>query len=296
MSLDGFTRHDVTVDGVRIAAWVGGSGPPVLLLHGYPQTHAMWEAVAPALSAERTVVVTDLRGYGDSDKPPGGADHAGYAKRTMAADQVGVMAALGFERFALVGHDRGARVAHRAALDHPDRITRLAVLDIAPTHYMLATADRILGLAYFHWFFLAQPPGLPEAMIESDPTRWLMRMLGEARPGGSGYRRPEAIEEYTRAFLSPGAITAGCEDYRAGVGIDFDQDEADRARRVRCPLLVLWGADGFIGRRYDPLAVWREYADDVRGQPVGSGHYLPEEDPAGVLGALTPFLDEIPDS
>jgi haloacetate dehalogenase len=291
MVLDGFVRSDVVVDGVRIATWVKGSGPPVLLLHGYPQTHVMWHAVAPALSAGHTVVLSDLRGYGDSDKPPGGDDHSGYAKRSMAADQIGVMASLGFDQFSLIGHDRGGRVAHRAALDHPERVTRLAVLDIAPTHHMLATADRQLALAYFHWFFLSQPPGLPEAMIEADPDRWLLRMLGEAQTGGSGFRHADLIAEYVRAFRAPGAITAGCEDYRAAVTVDFRHDEADRHQRVRCPLLVLWGADGFIGRHYDPIAVWQEYAEDVRGQPLGSGHYLPEEAPGPVISALEEFLD-----
>jgi haloacetate dehalogenase len=292
MAIEGFTRHDPVIDGVRIATWVGGSGPPVLLLHGYPQTHLTWHLVAPALSARHTVVVTDLRGYGESDKPAGGDDHSGYAKRNMAADQMGVMNSLGFDRFAIVGHDRGGRVGHRAALDHPQRVSRLAVLDIAPTHYMLATADRAMALSYFHWFFLAQAPGLPEAMIEADPDRWLLRMLGEGRPGGSGFRSPQLVAEYQTAFRAPGAIAAGCEDYRAGVTVDFDHDEADRDRRVRCPLLALWGADGFIARRYDPVEVWQLYADDGRGRGLGSGHYIPEEAPGPLIGALEEFLGE----
>jgi pimeloyl-ACP methyl ester carboxylesterase len=199
MLLDGFRRSDVEVDGVRIATWVRGQGPPVLLLHGYPQTHVMWHVVAPRLVEGHTVVVTDLRGYGESDAPPGGDDHAGYAKRAMAADLVGVMGSLGFERFSVVGHDRGARVGHRMALDHPDRVDRLAVIDIAPTHHVFATADRALAQAYFHWFFLAQPGGLPERMIGADPDGWLVNQLERGHGGGAPFD-PEARQAYLEAF------------------------------------------------------------------------------------------------
>jgi haloacetate dehalogenase len=289
MLLEDFERRDVTVGGVRIAAWVAGRGSPVLALHGYPQTHVMWHGVAPALAEDHTVVLTDLRGYGDSDKPPGGADHAGYAKRAMAADQVGVMAELGFDRFALVGHDRGARVGHRLALDHPDRLSALAVIDIAPTHHMVATTDLVMARAYFHWFFLSQRPPLPERLIGADPDLWLMAQLRAGHAGGVEFH-PDAIAAYLEAFRRPETITATCEDYRAAVTVDFQTDEADRERRVTCPLLVLWGDNGFIGHRYDTLAVWRDYAVDVVGEGLPAGHYVPEEAPGPVITALRAFL------
>jgi haloacetate dehalogenase len=287
--LEQFTRADQTVDGVRIATWVAGSGPPVLLLHGYPQTHVMWHAVAPALAADHTVVLTDLRGYGDSDKPPAGADHVGYAKRTMAADQVGVMAALGFDRFALVGHDRGARVAHRLALDHPGRVERVAVLDIAPTHHMVTTTDLRMARAYFHWFFLAQAPDLPERMIGADPAGWLRNQFARVHPG-SRPLHPDAVAAYEAAFSDPAAIAASCEDYRAALTVDLADDEADRDRRVVCPLLVIWGEHGFIGARYQPVEVWRQYADNVEGTSVPTSHFVAEEDPEGTVSLLSGWL------
>lgn len=288
MLLEGFHRRDITVDGTRIAAWVKGGGPPVLLLHGYPQTHLMWHAVAPALAEHRTVVLTDLRGYGDSDAPPGGRDHASYAKQAMARDQVGVMGDLGFERFAVVGHDRGGRVGHRMALDHPDRVEALAVIDIVPTHYALATADRSMAQAYFHWFFLSQAAPLPERMIGADPAAWLDACLGGW--GGGEAFHPEAVDAYHQAFARPAAIAASCEDYRAAVTVDYAADEAARDRRVSCPLLVLWGEQGFVGHRYDPLSTWRQYAEDVRGQALPCGHFVPEEAPAPTVEALREFL------
>lgn len=289
MLLEDFQRRDVTVEGVRIATWIAGSGPPVLTLHGYPQTHVMWHAVAPALARDHTVVLTDLRGYGLSDHPPGGDDHAGYAKRTMAADQVGVMAGLGFDRFAVVGHDRGARVGHRLALDHPERVSALAVIDIAPTHHMVANTDLRMARAYFHWFFLAQAPPLPERLIGADPELWVTTQMHGAHGGGLDFH-PEAVAAYLEAFSRPETITASCEDYRAALTIDFETDEADRGRRVACPLLALWGARGFVGARYDPLAVWREYADDVRGAGLPAGHFVPEEAPEEVIASLRDFL------
>jgi haloacetate dehalogenase len=293
MFLEQFTRADQTVGGTRIATWVAGSGPPVLLLHGYPQTHLIWHAVAPALAATHTVVLTDLRGYGDSDKPPAGADHREYAKRTMAADQVGVMAGLGFERFALVGHDRGGRVGHRLALDHPDRVERLAVLDIAPTHHMVTTTDLRMATAYFHWFFLAQPPDRPERMLGADPGGWVRAQLDKAY-NGSRPLDPAAVDAYVTAFSDPASIAASCEDYRAALTIDLAHDEADRDRRVECPLLVLWGAHGFIGWRYDPIGVWRDYARHVEGRSLPTGHYVPEEDPEGTAAVLAAWLVAAP--
>jgi haloacetate dehalogenase len=287
--LDGFARADRVVDGVRIATWVAGTGPPLLLLHGYPQTHLMWHAVAPRLIRRFTVVLTDLRGYGESDKPPAGPEHAAYAKRAMAADQVGVMAALGFDAFALVGHDRGGRVGHRLALDHPERVTRLAVVDIAPTHHMLTTADLALARAYFHWFFLSQPPDLPERMIGADPDAWTRSQLQRGWAATTPMD-PEAMAAYLAAGRDPSAIAGACGDYRAALGVDLDHDQADRHRRVTCPLLVIWGQHGFIAARYDPVAAWCAYASDVRGVALPAGHFVPEEDPQGTLSALEDFL------
>ncbi|HVL84838.1 MAG TPA: alpha/beta hydrolase [Pseudonocardia sp.] len=289
--LPGFTDHDVDVDGVRIHAAVGGSGPPLLLLHGYPQTHLMWHAVAPRLAARFTVVAADLRGYGGSSRPPGGDDHAAYAKRAMAADQVGLMERLGFERFAVAGHDRGARVVHRMCRDHPGRVTRAAVLDIVPTLHVFDHTDRALATAYYHWFFLSQPPDLPERLIGGAPEYYLRRCLaGWSRRDGAF--DDGVVAEYVRAFADPATIAATCEDYRAGASIDLEHDRAD-PRRVACPLLVLWGADGFVGRNYDVLGVWREQATDpslVSGRGLPGGHFVPEEAPEETFGELRAFF------
>jgi haloacetate dehalogenase len=287
--LEGFRRADVEVQGVRIATWVRGQGPPVLLLHGYPQTHVMWHAVAPVLAEEHTVVLTDLRGYGDSDAPPGGDDHGAYAKRTMAADQVGVMGSLGFEHFSVVGHDRGGRVGHRMALDHPARVDRLAVLDIVPTHHVFATADRALAQAYFHWFFLAQPGGLPERMIGADPDGWLTNQLERGHGGGAPFD-PDARHAYLTAFRRPEVIAASCADYQAAATVDFRTDDDEREARVTCPLLVIWGEQGFVGARYDVLDVWRSYARRVEGRSLACGHFLPEECGPEVATELLGFL------
>ena len=299
---EGFEARDVGIDGtgidgsVTIRALVGGDGPPLLLLHGYPQTHAMWHLVAPALARTHTVVATDLRGYGDSSKPAGDSEHARYSKRAMADDQVAVMRALGFDRWAVVGHDRGARVTHRMCLDHPASVSRAAVLDIVPTRHMFGTADKAFGMAYYHWFFLAQPHDLPERMIGADAEYYIRRKMaqwsGVDVTALSDVFAPEAFAEYLRCFTDRATIHASCEDYRAAATIDLEHDEVDvlKGRRVHCPLQVLWGAKGFIGRQYDPLAVWRLYADDVTGSPVGSGHFLAEEAPDETLAALEHFL------
>jgi haloacetate dehalogenase len=283
--------RDVTVDGVRVHAEIGGSGPPVLLLHGYPQCHLMWHRAAPELARAHTVVAADLRGYGDSAKPPAGDDHAGYGKRAMAADQVGLMRALGFDRFAVVGHDRGARVAHRMCLDHPEAVTRVAVLDIAPTRHMFNTADLSFGRAYYHWFFLAQPPELPERLIGSDPEFFLRSSMARWSADPAAFD-PAAMAEYLRHFADPDTIRASCEDYRAAASIDLEHDEEDftAGRRVCCPLLALWGGRGFVSRQYDVLEVWRRYAEDVRGAALDCGHFLAEEAPEGTVEALGQFL------
>ncbi len=288
---EGFERVRIETEGASINAVCGGKGPPVLLLHGYPQTLVMWHLAAPRLAESFTVVATDLRGYGDSSKPEGGANHAAYSKRSMAADQVEVMEALGFGSFAAVGHDRGGRVAHRMALDYPERVTKLAVLDIVPTHYVFATADKELATAYYHWFFLIQPYDLPERLIGADPDYFLGKKLGG---WGTGIEMfvPEAYAEYERCFSDPKTIHASCEDYRAAATIDLEHDEADRDQRVECPLLALWGEKGVVERLYEVLEVWSEYARNVRGRTLPCGHYLPEERPGETVGELVSFLED----
>jgi len=290
--LPGFRAVSAEGVGATIACLVGGSGPPLLMLHGYPQTHAMWHRIAPALARRYTVVCADLRGYGDSSKPPSDASHAPYSKRAMAADMVAVMRALGHPRFRLVGHDRGGRVAHRLAVDHRDAVEKVAVLDIAPTLAMYEKTDRAFATAYYHWFFLIQPFDLPERMIGADPVAYLRTKIGGWGSGGTAFFDPRALAEYERCFSDPATIHATCEDYRAAASIDLEHDAADRAagRRVRCPLLALWGERGIVHRLFDPLAEWRAVADDVRGRPLPCGHYLAEEAPDATLAELEAFL------
>ena len=286
---EGFERIQIETRGASINAVRGGEGPPVLLLHGYPQTLAMWHLIAPRLSASFTVIASDLRGYGDSSKPKGGEEHAGYSKRAMAADQVEVMQTLGFGSFAVVGHDRGGRVAHRMALDHPQSVTRLAVLDIVPTRHVFETADKELAMAYYHWFFLSQPYDLPERLIGADPDYYLRKKLGGWGTGFDSFAS-EAYAEYERCFRDPRTIHASCEDYRAAATIDLEHDGADRDRKVGCPLLALWGEQGVVERLYDALGVWRGYASDVRGRALPCGHYLAEERPEETAEELVTFL------
>lgn len=288
---EGFERRRVATGGAQINLVVGGGGPPVLLLHGFPQSHVIWHEVAPALAERFTVVAPDLRGYGDSERVASAPDHASQSKRAMAQDQVEVMAALGFEAFQVVGHDRGARVAHRMALDHPERVRRVAVLDIVPTLLLFETVDQRLATVYWHWFFLIQPAPLPEHMIGRDPEFFLRRMLS-SWGGDAGFVTPEAFADYLRALSDPAALHAMCDDYRAAAGIDLEHDRASRAagERVRCPLLALWGKRGAMENLYDVLGTWREMADDVRGHALDCGHFLPEEAPRQTLAALRAFL------
>lgn len=285
---EGFTLSSIDTGEAVIRVRHGGSGPPVLLLHGHPQTHLIWHKLAPMLARDFTVVAADLRGYGDSSKPATTSDHEPYSKRAMARDQVAVMRQLGFEHFAVVGHDRGGRCAYRMALDHPERVTKLTVLDVVPTIEALNRADMAFAMGYYHWFFLAQPHDLPERLIGADPDyywRW------HTRRGSTEFFHPEAVEDYLRCYRNPQTIHAICEDYRAQVTIDLEHERADRGkRRIACPLLALWGRRGSLDKWYDVLAIWREWADDVRGQPINSGHYLPEEAPDQVYAALRPFL------
>ena len=289
----GFRTERVRVEGVELHAVVGPRrpGPALLLLHGYPQTHAIWHKVAPRLAARYNVVASDLRGYGDSGKPPTDALHAPYSKRAMAADQVALMRALGFGEFLLCGHDRGGRVAHRMAVDHPAAVKRLAVLDIAPTLAMYEQTTEAFARAYWHWFFLILPYPKPERMIGADPVF----VMGAKMKGGSAGASPftaEAWAEYVRCF-TPEMIHASCEDYRAAASTDLEHDRADRdaGRRVGCPLLVLWGANGVIEKCFRPLDEWRRVADDVRGRALPGGHYLPEELPDEVAAELERFFE-----
>lgn len=287
--LEDFEPLRIATEGAEINLVKGGDGPPLLLLHGYPQTLAMWHKVMPGLAERFTVVASDLRGYGDSSKPPGGDDHAGYAKRAMALDQVEVMRALGFERFFVAGHDRGGRVAHRMALDHADAVARLAVLDIVPTHKIFATTDKALATAYYHWFFLIQPYDLPERLIGADPEYYLRRLFARWGAIGDAFA-PEAVGEYLRCFRDPETIHASCEDYRAAASIDLEHDDADLETKLACPLLALWGEKAAMHRLYDVLACWRERAADVRGRALPCGHYLPEEAPGETLAELVAFF------
>ena len=290
-----FPTHTAQRDGVTLFARQGGpsdSGrPPLLLVHGHPQTMAMWHHVAPVLAQTRRVVLMDLRGYGDSDRPPAGERSAAYAKREMALDAVALMQSLGHERFAVLAHDRGARVAHRLALDHPRVVTRLMLLDIAPTLAMYEGTTEGFARAYWHWFFLIQPAPLPERLIEADPVAYLRDGMG--RRGGECFDK-RAWAEYERCIARPGTAAALCADYRASAGIDLDHDRADRAagRRVSQPLRVLWGANGVVGRCFEPLKLWRAAANDVSGRAVDSGHYMAEEAPDEVLTEAAEFFDK----
>jgi haloacetate dehalogenase len=287
--LPGFAPQRIETAGAAIHAAVGGSGPPLLLLHGHPQTHLTWHKIAPRLAERFTVVAPDLRGYGDSAKPPGGEGHVNYSKRAMAADQVEVMRHLGFDRFAVVGHDRGGRVAHRMALDHARAVERIAVLDIAPTATMYARTDQAFATRYFWWFFLIQPFDLPERLIAADPEYFLRKHL-EGQSKTPNATSEALVQEYLRCYRDPATRHAICEDYRAAASIDLAHDAADADARIAAPLLALWGARGTVGALYDVLETWREKAADVRGHALDCGHTLQEEAPDEVLAALLSFL------
>jgi haloacetate dehalogenase len=283
----GFKRDTVKTTGASIHFVTAGSGPPLLLLHGYPQTHIEWREVAAPLAKKFTVVAADLRGYGDSSKPVDGENHLGYSKRAMAQDQVEMMASLGFQKFAVVGHDRGGRVAHRMALDHPDRVTKLAILDIVPTYKVLHSVTNDLATVNFHWWFLIQKEPLPETLIGNSAEFWLQSRFNRIPPGVLG---KEAFAEYLRCFQLPGSIHGSCEDYRAGATIDLIHDAADLDHKISCPVLVLWAERGAWPKLFDVLQVWRERATTVTGREMPSGHFIAEEKPEMLLEELNKFF------
>lgn len=287
--LPGFQWRDIEVGGIRIRTAIGGKGPPLLLLHGHPQMHLTWHKVAPALAERFTVVATDLRGYGDSEKPDGGPEHINYSKRAMAADQIGVMKALGFDRFRVVGHDRGGRVAHRLGLDAPQAVEKLVVIDIAPTATMYSRTNMEFARRYFWWFFLIQPDPLPEKLISADPDFFLENHIaGQIKIPGSV--DPRVMAEYRRCYADPAMRHAACEDYRAAAGIDLVHDAEDDDRRIEAPVLALWGARGTVGALYDVVETWREKARHVQGHAIDCGHSPQEEAPEDVLRRLSDFL------
>jgi len=288
---EGFTQTQVEGAGARINLRYAGSGPPLLLLHGNPLTHVMWHKIAPRLAHDFTVVATDLRGYGDSSKPDGGPDHVGYSFRAMGQDQAEVMVALGFDQFYVCGHDRGARVAHRMALDYPERVRKVAFLDIVPTHHLLNNIKKTWAVDSYHWFFMAQPYDYPEQMlIAYGLARYIRRKLDKKGVGMSGFA-PEAIAEYIRC-CTPENIHAVCEDYRAAVSIDLVHDEADLQRKLAIPVLVLWGERSHVNRSYQPIEAWLERASDVRGTMLPCGHYPAEQSPDETYRELHAFLTE----
>lgn len=290
----GFAAQRIaTPDGQHLHVLTGGSGAPLLLLHGHPQTSAIWHQVAPALARHFSLVLADLRGCGDSAKPQGDAQHANYSKRRMAADLLAVMQQLGHARFAVLAHDRGARVAHRLAADRPGAVRRMVLLDIAPTLAMYEQTAQAFARAYWHWFFLIQPAPLPERLIGADPAAYVRELMGR-RSAGLAPFDARALAEYTRCMALPGAAHGSCEDYRAAAGIDLEHDRADRAaaRKLPMPLLILWGLQGVIGACFEPLQEWRRVAAQVQGQPLPCGHYIAEEAPDALLAAALPFLLE----
>lgn len=285
-----FKQQQQDLEGVTINYVIKGNGPPLLLLHGYPQTHVIWHKIAPRLAEKYTVIASDLRGYGDSSKPVTTATHEPYSKRAMAKDQVQLMQHLGFDQFYLAGHDRGGRVGHRLALDYPDVVKKLVVMDIAPTYTMYTTTDMEFAKAYYHWFFLIQPQDIPEKMIGADPLYFLTKKFGQWGRDSGAFTK-EAFDEYVRC-LTPETIHASCEDYRASASIDIahDQIDLDQGHKINCPMLALWGEKGFVGRKYEVVKEWQKWCNTVSGFSLPCGHYLPEEAPEETLAALLSFF------
>lgn len=286
-----FTQGRMAVSGTEIAYRIAGQGEPLLLLHGHPQTQAIWHSVAPHLTSHFTVVLADLRGYGDSGKPEPDAEHLRYSKREMAQDQLELMAALGFSQFSVIAHDRGARVAHRLALDHPQAVKRMVLMDIAPTLAMYQQTSEAFARAYWHWFFLIRPAPLPETLIRADPDLYLRSVMG-SRSAGMQPFTDEAYADYLRCLQLDGTARGICEDYRASAAVDLQHDQIDRnaSRKVHCPLLILWGEKGTVGTCFAPLEEWAKVAEDVQGEALPCGHYLAEEQPQLLLEKVLPFL------
>lgn len=288
--MNNLKKEIIKSNGIDIHVAHGGSGPPLLLMHGYPQNNLMWHKIAPALSEKYYIVCPDLRGYGKSSKPVGVPDHSNYSKRIMAEDIVGVMSHLGFTTFQAAGHDRGGRVLHRMCLDFPEKVTKACVMDIAPTHHMFTTADKEFATGYYHWFFLIQPDGLPENLIGNDPGYYLTEIL-KRWSGKNKDFDPGIVNKYVKHFSDPDCIHGSCEDYRAASSIDLVHDEDDMDSKIQCPLLVLWGNEGFVHRKYDVLDTWKERAVNVSGKALDSGHFIPEENPGQVLEELLIFFN-----
>jgi len=291
---EGFTRSEIKTSGARIVTLTGGKGPPLLLLHGNPFSHLSWQKFAPRLAQEFTVVATDLRGYGDSEKPPGGDDHSGYSFRAMAQDQIEVMAALGHKRFYVAGHDRGARVVHRMCLDHPQAVARAAILDIIPQHHLFNNVTKSWATFSWHWFFMIQPYDFPEHLMSADPDFFIAKKLAKTKQGLSFFD-PAALEEYKRYMRNPATVHAMCEDYRAAAGVDLDMDTKDfeAGKKITSPVLVLWGATGGVGRNHKPGPgeIWQRYASDIRGaKALPCGHYLSEEAPEETYKELREYF------
>ena len=289
----GFTHKRIRTESAVINTVYAGQGEPVLLLHGYPQTMACWHKIAPQLAKHYSVVCADLRGYGGSSKPKGLPDHSNYSKRAMAQDMVEVMAKLGHERFHLVGHDRGARVSHRLAKDHGERVQTLTLLDISPTLKMFESTDMQFATAYYHWFQMLQPAPIPEKMLQGLVPFNILGMVGRSKPDLSAFSK-EALAEYVKVYQDPKAVHAGCEDYRAAGSIDLQHDRQDKRRKLKMPLLVLWGKHGVIERLFDCLADWREVATDVRGKAMACGHFIPEEKPQETFKEIQRFISAYP--
>ena len=292
--MEGFTRVEIETSGARIVTVHGGNGPPLLLMHGNPFTHLSWHKFAPRLAQEFTVVATDLRGYGDSEKPPGGDDHSGYSFRAMAQDQVEVMAALGFNKFMAAGHDRGARVLHRMCLDRPDAVERAAILDIIPQHHLFNNVTQAWATASYHWFFMIQPFDMPERLMSADPDYFITKKLSKSKQGLSFFGK-EALEEYKRCFRNPATVHAMCEDYRATATVDLamDTDDFAKGKKIACPALILWGATGTVGRVHKPAEIWQDYATNIVGaKALPCGHYLSEEAPEETYAELRGFFKD----
>ncbi|HYD95053.1 MAG TPA: alpha/beta hydrolase [Noviherbaspirillum sp.] len=291
--LENFETADIEVDDVTIHLRLGGEGPPLLLLHGFPQTHVIWHKVADELARRFTLVMPDLRGYGDSSRPPGEPGHANYSKRAMAQDMVELMRVLGHPSFYLCGHDRGGRVAHRLALDHPEAVKKLMILDISPTRTMYEATDKTFATLYYHWFFLIQPYPVPETLIGNSAAFLLRATLGNWGSNGAQFIDPEAMAEYERCFVRPDAIHAACEDYRAAAGIDLEHDRDHETTRIACPVRVLWGEHGVVGRLFKPLEDWQaKCVLPVTGKAVPAGHFIPEQVPDLLLADMLAFFGE----